>query len=111
MPKTDHWGGVILYRPWNYFGALRKLQVLIDEHEVGAVPNAGRFEFRLPPGDYEIQLAMDWLKCEPYPVTVAPGDFVELEAGLQWRELMWWWNLIAVFITPHQVFVVRPAFE
>ena len=111
MPDADDWGGIIVYRPWNYAGALRLLKVFINEHEVGTVRNAGRFEFDLPPGEYMVQVAMDWCKCRPYPVRVNAGDYVELEAGLQWRELMWWFNLIAVFVTPHRVFVLRPAFD
>ena len=109
MSNADEWGGVIVYRPWNYFGCLRGLRVLIDEHEVGTIRTSGRFEFDLPPGDYAVQMAMDWCVSEPYPVRVAAGDFVELEAGLQWWELMWWFNVVAVLVCPRRVFVRRPA--
>jgi hypothetical protein len=111
MTDADEWGGVIVYRPWNFFGCLRGLQVLINEHEVGTIRTSGRFVFDLPPGEYTVQVAVDWCKCEPYPIRVSARDFVELEAGLQWRELMWWFNMVAVVVCPRRVFVLRPAFE
>jgi hypothetical protein len=51
---------------------------------------------------------MDWCRSKPHEVHIEPGEVVELEGGLRWRGLAWRWSLLAVFVFPGWVFVVRP---
>ena len=96
-------------RARDYCGVLRSMRVLIDGNEVGEVRYGGRLEIPLPPGVYSVQVAMDWCRSEPYEVHIREGELAEVEGGLKWRGLAWRWSLLAVFVAPWWVFVVRPA--
>jgi hypothetical protein len=100
--------GLAVRRAHDFCGIARRLRVLVDGREVGAVPYGQRAEFALEPGVRSVEVAMDWCRSEPYEVQVHPGELVEVEGGLRWRGLLWAWNLLAIFVCPSQVFVVRP---
>jgi hypothetical protein len=99
--------GIGVRRARDYCGICRSLRVLIDGRPAGAVGYGRRALFPTPPGVYTVQVAMDWCRSETCEVHVRAGEVIELEGGLRWRGLAWRWSLLAVFLAPGWVFVVR----
>jgi len=103
LPPT----GIAIQRAHDFCGIFRLMCVLINGQQVGSVRYAGHAVFHLPPGIYSVQVAMDWCRCEPLEVQVRAGETVYLECGLRWRGIAWVFNLLAVFVVPSRVFIVR----
>src|SRR5436305_1544534 len=105
MQASEIETGIVVRRANDLFGLVRLLKVYIDGQFAGSVAYGGRAEFELPPGRYSIQVWMDWTHSKPYEVDLQWGDVDELEAGVQWRGLLWGLGLFAGLFTPHRFFV------
>lgn len=100
--------GIVIVRANDCVGVLRKMKVLIDGQDAGAIRYGGELELPLPSGIYSVQVAMDWCISEPCQVQICEGQTVKLEGGLRRRGMRGWvWSLSAIFSMPSQVFEVR----
>lgn len=103
--------GLALRRARDFCGVNRSMCVFIDGRPMGTVAYGGRELFPLPPGVYDVQVAMDWCRSEPRVVRIGVGETIELEGGLRWRGFAWRWSLFSIFVFPGWTFVVRDVNE
>jgi len=64
------------------YAAGRKLKVLVDDQEVGAVSMNETVRLTVEPGDHLIHVKMDWVRSPPLTVTAAEGADVRIVAVL-----------------------------
>jgi hypothetical protein len=91
----------------DFAGFFSSISIIIDEGRVGALAYGCRQEFPLEPGVYLVEAEVHWCCSAAYTVELPEGDVVELEASLRWRGLLWCLSLLAMFIMPGRIFVVR----
>jgi hypothetical protein len=101
--------GIALTRARDGCGIMRSIGVFIDDQMVGEVPYGCRYEFPLLPGRHSVSVKMDWGRSHAYEVNLRPGEMVELEGCIHWRGFWWLLSLLAGFLRPRQMFVIRPA--
>lgn len=67
--------GVLLSRPrLRWFDRVRKYQVLIDDAQVGLLPNGGELFFPLAPGPHRLQVLIDWTGSPALKFDLAEGQ-------------------------------------
>jgi hypothetical protein len=102
--------GFSLVRIRDHFGVARSLRVLVDGEDVGELFYWEHKHFGCKPGSHSVQVEMDWCRSEELLIEVQPGETIELECGSAFRGLLLWWvGLVAAFVAPGRVFIVRRA--
>lgn len=101
--------GLAVRRARDYCGVSGAMRVLIDDRAAGSINYGDRAEFPLQPGRHTVRVSMDWCRSEPFELQIHEGEVAELEGGLRWRGLAWRWSVLAMFVAPWWVFVVRPV--
>jgi hypothetical protein len=82
MMQKQKTGTLRIVREQDYFAILRALVILIDGKKVGQVGNDSFFKIDLMPGDYIIQVRMDWCKSKPFEFDIMEGQTLTLGAVL-----------------------------
>ena len=72
---------IIIHRPNEYVGKLRKLWIFIDGEKTAYVKNGKTVSLEVNSGKHEIYVEMDYLKSNKLEVTVDPKETVHLECG------------------------------
>jgi len=72
---------IIIHRPNEYVGKLRKLWIFIDGEKTAYVKNGKTVSLEVNSGKHEIYVEMDYLKSNKLEMTVDPQDTVHLECG------------------------------
>jgi len=75
-------GTLRIVRDSAYFGIMRGLVVRINGEKVGDVRNNSIFEIDLVPGDYTVQVRMDWCSSKPFEFHIMEGQTLILQAVL-----------------------------
>ena len=71
-----------IVRDKHYYAMLRGLVVRINGEKVGDVRNNSYFEIDLMPGDYTVQVRMDWCGSSPFDFHIMEGQTLTLYAVL-----------------------------
>jgi hypothetical protein len=71
-----------IVRAKSYYAMLRGLVVRIDGERVGDVRNNSVFEIDLMPGEYSVEVRMDWCGSKPFVFHIMEGQILTLHAVL-----------------------------
>jgi len=73
-------GQITIARYNDNMGQLRKLKVLLDGNCIGEIAHNESKTFNVVPGEYNLQVAMDWKKSRDMMVPVAPDQSIKFNA-------------------------------
>ena len=82
MEQKRKAGTLRIVRDKVFFAMLRGLVVRINGEKVGDVRNNSFFEIDLLPGDYTVQVKMDWCGSQPFDFHIMEGQTLTLHAIL-----------------------------
>jgi Holliday junction resolvasome RuvABC ATP-dependent DNA helicase subunit len=82
-------GSIRLERKSVFAGALRSIQVWIDDSYVGKIRNGGVFYYKTSVGCHFIQLRMDWLRTKDFHIEVLPHNEAVLCCAAQDNPFDW----------------------
>ena len=87
---------IIIHRPNEYVGKLRKLWIFIGGEKTAYVKNGGSVTLDVDPGTHEIFVSMDYLKSNKLELTLGYGETVHLECGSTLRGVKFYLSLFFI---------------
>lgn len=70
-------GTIVISRNEDNCGKYRKLNVLLDNSNIGSLKINETREFTVKPGEYNLQVSMDWKKSRTLFVPIAENQIVK----------------------------------
>jgi len=87
---------IIIHRPNEYVGKLRKLWIFIDGEKTAYVKNGKTVSLEVNSGKHEIFVSMDYLISNKLEVPVDPQETVLLECGSTLRGVKFYFSLFVI---------------
>jgi hypothetical protein len=75
-------GTLVIRRPDDWGGRLRRLRIFIDGEEVAGLRPNEVHTAELPAGPHNVRGQMDWATCAPLPIEVPDGGTVQVEVSM-----------------------------
>lgn len=94
-----HMAEIILRRPNDFGGRLRKLEVFIDGSKVAGLRPNRRAIIEIPPGTHVLNGAMDWVRSQPLSFELKKQIEVEVSLPLM--------SIVDTFVRPRHAVRVR----
>jgi hypothetical protein len=77
-----HMGTLVIHRPDDWGGRIRRLRIFIDDAEVAGLRPNESHTAELPAGQHEVRGQMDWATCAPLQIEVPDGWTVHAEVSM-----------------------------
>ncbi|RFU62877.1 hypothetical protein [Peribacillus glennii] len=72
---------IIINREKQLMNKFRDYKILMDDREIGSIKDGETKEFTLEPGDYKLQMQIDWCLSKEISFTAGEGERVRFQCG------------------------------
>ena len=78
---------ILIERESQFISRMRSYKILANGKELGSIKDGEMREFPMEPGEYSLQLQIDWCKSKQIKVNIQQDGIIKFKCG---SRMKWW---------------------